>query len=227
MVTIASEDLLSSKVPDPHSRESFLPIAAPSSLFGDKWGLRDCWDGWTDVGGGGGGLKVAKTGNDCPLFAGLREYLGVGTPPLIDSDFTGTDRNVALPPKFPVLNRGGGEPPSPCDRRRPTDSKGLRARRFVLLRVNSLGFIGASRDTGERPRREPERLVELRLFSCFGERGIRGLLERDRARSFDGFSVSLVFGGGSFLLDSFSSCWTLEAEKGLDKWGLTRELHRG
>lgn len=164
---------------------------------------------------------MANTGNDCPRFAGLLAYLGVGAPPPVDSPlivgvvlpveslFVGArGLSVALPPKLEP-RRGGGDPPSPWLKRRPTVSKGLLALRLVLLRVNSLGFIGVSRLIGDNPSLELDKLVELLLFSdLFGLRGIKGLLLLLLSLPFTVFSSS-SFSCSSDTVSIFSSCWTL------------------
>lgn len=160
-------------------------------------------------------------------MAGLRQYLGVGippppaaesrrtvgVPPPVESLLVGANgRRLALPPKEP--RRGGGEPPSPWLSLRPTVSKGLLARKLVLLSVNSRGFIGASRLTGDNPRRDVDRFVELLLFSDrLGLRGINGLLLRLLSLPFPSFSsffTVLVASGSSGTVSIFSSCCTLK-----------------
>ena len=168
---------------------------------------------------------MANTGKDWPRLAGLRGYLGVGTPPppAVESRrmvgvpaewlLVGTnERRVALPPK--LARRGGGDPPSPWLNLRPTVSSGLLARKLVLLSVNSRGFIGASRLTGDNPRRDADKFVELLLFSDrLGLRGISGLLLRLLSLPFPNFSsfftvLAVSFSSGTVSI--FSSCCTLK-----------------
>jgi len=162
---------------------------------------------------------VANTGKDWPRLAGLRAYLGVGAPPAAESRLTvgvpplvesllvgANGRNVALPPKLEP-RRGGGEPPSPWLNLRPTVSNGLLARRFVLLSVNSRGFIDVSKLTGDSPRRDADKLIELLLFSeRLGLRGISGLLLRLLSLPFPNFSSFFVASGSSGTVSIFSSC---------------------
>lgn len=157
---------------------------------------------------------MAKTGNDCPLLAGLR-CLGEATPP------TDSPRCGVLVPellKFGLsLGVGGGESRSSWLSRRPTISSGLRALRFELLRVNSRGFMdepAASRLMVARP---GARFVELRLVSprCRGDvapRNSIGLLLRLRLRSrplslFRSFRIAPF--EPSDWASTFVSCWTL------------------
>lgn len=171
---------------------------------------------------------MANTGKDWPRLAGLRQYLGVGTPPPpaaesrrtvgvppVESLLVGANgRRLTLPPKLEP-RRGGGEPPSPWLNLRPTVSSGLLARKFVLLSVNSRGFIGASRLTGDNPRRDADRFVELLLLGSdrLGLRGINGLLLRLLSLSFPSFSsffTVFVASGSSGTVSIFSSCCTLK-----------------
>lgn len=118
---------------------------------------------------------MANTGNDCPRFAGLLAYLGVCTLPPVDSPLTvgvvlpvesllvgARGLSVALPPKFEP-RRGGGDPPSPWLKRRPTVSRGLLALRSLALPpvlLQSMYIVG---QTGQRVQRQLALCYEIRV----------------------------------------------------------------